>query len=117
MRKFVVTVEDKKYQVMVEEVGGAPAASSQAAPQAAAPASQPASVNVDGESIAAPLSGTILSVKVSVGDRVTAGTVVATLEALKLENEVPATGEGTVKAVLVSPGQTVSTGDPLIVLE
>lgn len=116
MRKFVVTVEDKKYQVMVEEVGGAPAAQSQAAPQAA-PASQAAPVNVDGESIQAPLSGTILSVKVSVGDRVTAGTVVATLEALKLENEVPATGEGTVKAVLVSPGQTVSTGDPLIVLE
>ena len=116
MRKFVVTVEDKKYQVMVEEVGGAPAAPSQAAPQSA-PASQAAPVNVDGESIQAPLSGTILSVKVSVGDRVTAGTVVATLEALKLENEVPATGEGTVKAVLVSPGQTVSTGDPLIVLE
>ena len=116
MRKFVVTVEDKKYQVMVEEVGGAPAASSQAAPQEV-PASQAPPVNVDGESIKAPLSGTILSVKVSVGDRVTAGTVVATLEALKLENEVPATGEGTVKAVLVSPGQTVSTGDPLIVLE
>ena len=115
MRKFVVTVEDKKYQVMVEEVGGAQAPAK--AQAQAAPAPQAAPANVEGESIKAPLAGTILSVKVSVGDQVTPGTVVATLEALKLENEVPATQSGTVKAVLVSPGQTVSTGDPLVVLE
>lgn len=117
MRKFVVTVEDQKYQVMVEEVGGAQAPAPSQNKTEAAPAAEAQPVNVEGESIKAPLAGTILSVKVSVGDKITAGTVVATLEALKLENEVPATGEGTVKAVLVSPGQTVSTGDPLIVLE
>jgi biotin carboxyl carrier protein len=116
MRKFVVTVEDEKYQVMVEEVGGAQQ-NAPSKPEVPGPAPQAAPANVDGQSIKAPLAGTILSVKVNVGDQVTAGTVVATLEALKLENEVPATQAGTVKAVLVSPGQTVSTGDPLVVLE
>ena len=46
-----------------------------------------------------------------------AGTVLVTLEALKLENEVPSPRAGVVKAVLVTPGQTVSTGDPLVELE
>lgn len=115
MRKFVVTVEDQKYQVMVEEVGGAPKVATEAPVEEQTVKAAP--VNVEGETINAPLAGTILSVKVDVGDQITAGTVVATLEALKLENEVPSTVAGTVKAVLVKPGQAVSTGDPLVVLE
>ena len=112
MRQFVVTVEDKKYQVSVEEVGETKASLNQSA-QAPAPAPK----KVEGETVKAPLAGTILSVKVHVGDKVELGTVLLTLEALKLENEVPASNSGTVKEILVTPGQTVSTGEPLVILE
>jgi len=118
MRKFIVTVKDKKYEVSVEEVGGQPqeAAAEPVEVKAEAPeVQQPATSG--GEAVKAPLAGTILSVKVNVGDKVEAGTVLATLEALKLENEVPSPRAGVVKAVLVTPGQTVSTGDPLVELE
>ncbi len=110
MRQFVVTVEDKKYQVSVEEVGETKASINQSA-------QAPAPKKVEGETVKAPLAGTILSVKVHVGDKVELGTVLLTLEALKLENEVPASNSGTVKEILVTPGQTVSTGEPLIILE
>lgn len=116
MRKFIVTVKDKKYEVSVEEVGGQPQeAAAEPVEVKAAEVQQPATSG--GEAVKAPLAGTILSVKVNVGDKVEAGTVLVTLEALKLENEVPSPRAGVVKAVLVTPGQTVSTGDPLVELE
>jgi biotin carboxyl carrier protein len=100
MRQFVVTVEDKKYQVSVEEVGETKASINQSA-------QAPAPKKVEGETVKAPLAGTILSVKVHVGDKVELGTVLLTLES----------NSGTVKEILVTPGQTVSTGEPLIILE
>ena len=51
------------------------------------------------------------------GDTVTAGQAVGVLEAMKMENHVNAERAGTVKEVKVAPGQTVSGGDLLVVLE
>ena len=58
----------------------------------------------------------ILDVKVKVGDTVKAGTVLCVLEAMKMENEIPAPKDGKVAQVVVTKGATVGAGDTLVVL-
>ncbi|WP_297071735.1 biotin/lipoyl-containing protein, partial [Thermococcus sp.] len=58
-----------------------------------------------------------LRVLVGEGDRVEAGQGLLTLEAMKMENEIPAPKNGTIKKILIKKGDTVNTGDPLIEIE
>ena len=62
------------------------------------------------------MPGTVLAVKAPVGTAVKAGDVVVVLEAMKMENDIVAPADGTVKQVLVSKGSTVNTDDVLAVL-
>ncbi len=64
-----------------------------------------------------PLPGTVLGVKVAVGDTVTAGQTLLVLEAMKMENNIDADRGGVVKEILVQQGATVMEGDNLIVIE
>ncbi|WP_037351167.1 biotin/lipoyl-containing protein, partial [Selenomonas sp. FOBRC9] len=64
--------------------------------------------------IAAPMPGKIIDVKVSVGQAVKAGDTLLILEAMKMQNEIPAVSDGTVSAISVSAGQSVKAGDPLV---
>ncbi len=96
----------------------APAPASVAAPAPAAPAAPaPApAAPVAGETVAAPMPGTILKVNVAQGQAVNAGDVLCILEAMKMENEIKAPKAGTVAQVLVSKGASVDTGSALVVL-
>ena len=122
MRKFNITVNGKTYEVDVEEVGGVQAPVAPApAPAAAAPAAKPAapaapkSAPVAGaKQVTAPMPGTIVSVKVNVGDTVKADTLVAVLEAMKMENEIFAGVEGTVAGISASAGDSVNSGDVIV---
>lgn len=69
-----------------------------------------------GKSVKAPMPGSVLEVKVSVGDEVKEGDVLLVLEAMKMENELTASQAGSVSEVLVKKGDTVNSGDPLVVL-
>ena len=64
----------------------------------------------------APMPGTVLEVKVSVGQAVQAGETVVVLEAMKMENEIPAPVAGTVTGILVQKGATVDTDAVLVTL-
>lgn len=68
------------------------------------------------KTLIAPISGKVLDVKVKVGETIKKHQVVAIIEAMKLENEVPATAEGIVKEVKVNNGDSVNNSDVLIVL-
>ena len=91
------------------------AATDAAAP---APAAAPAApvVTGAGEPVTAPMPGTILKVNVTQGQAVKAGTVLCSLEAMKMENEIMTSKDGTVTQVLVSKGSAVDTGAPLVVI-
>lgn len=121
MRKFNITVNGKSYEVDVEEIGGvqapapvaAPAAAVAAAPKAAPSAPKAAPV-AGAKQVTAPMPGTIVSVKVNVGDKVESGTLVAVLEAMKMENEIFAGVDGTVAGISVSAGDSVNSGDVIV---
>lgn len=114
MKRYNITVNGTAYDVTVEEAeGGAPVAAAPAAPKAAPkPAAAPkAAAGAAGNvKITAPMPGTIVEVKAKVGDPVKNGTVIAVLEAMKMENDVVADRDGTIASINVSKGESVSTG-------
>ena len=67
--------------------------------------------------LVAPMPGLIVRVNAQVGDRVKPGQGIVVMEAMKMENELRAQAEGTVKNVLVAPGAAVEKGTVLIELE
>ncbi len=75
-----------------------------------------ANVNTN-NAVKAPLPGTIVEVKVAVGDEVQPGDVVVVLEAMKMANNLEAEKGGKVTAVLVQAGQSVMEDDALVVIE
>jgi biotin carboxyl carrier protein len=68
-------------------------------------------------SLVAPMPGGVVLVGVAVGDHVATGTVLVTLEAMKMEHVVRAPTAGTVRDVRVAVGDQVDTGDVLVVIE
>lgn len=64
----------------------------------------------------APLTGVVVALTVEPGDRVAAGTEVATIEALKMQHAVVSPRPGVVQAVLAAPGDTVAEGDAIVSL-
>jgi pyruvate carboxylase subunit B len=63
------------------------------------------------------MPGTIVDVVVKVGDKVKAGDPVLVIEAMKMENEVPAPIAGTIKAVNVAKGDSVNPDEALVEIE
>ena len=126
--KYVVTMNGKKYEVEVERMSAfhmltreeiasgvstpvqpvaAPAPKAAATPApAAAPAAKAAP---GGTSVTSPMPGSVLGVKVNVGDKVSAGQTMFVLEAMKMENEIVAPVDGTVASINVKTGDTVDT--------
>jgi biotin carboxyl carrier protein len=85
-------------------------------PAPAAPPVQSAPVSA-AEAITAPLPGKILTVAVKPGDVVSRGDELCVIEAMKMGNSIRAQRDGTVAEVLVAPGQTVSFGVTLLLLQ
>ncbi|MBO6105182.1 MAG: sodium-extruding oxaloacetate decarboxylase subunit alpha [Methanobrevibacter sp.] len=67
--------------------------------------------------LTASMQGMVLKIKVNTGDKVQKGTVVAVLEAMKMENDIYAEEEGIVEQIFVEEGDTVSAGDNLMLIK
>ncbi|AEA27403.1 acetyl/propionyl/methylcrotonyl-CoA carboxylase subunit alpha [Pseudonocardia benzenivorans] len=63
-----------------------------------------------GDSVTAPMQGTIIKVAVSDGDTVSAGDLVVVLEAMKMENPVTAHKDGTITGLSADTGSSVTQG-------
>lgn len=127
--KYIVTINDKNYEVEVErgqativkttQVAAAPIQEVVPVPAVpAAPAAPAAHVStVAGELIKAPMPGSILDIKVQQGASVKKGDVLIILEAMKMESEIVAPRDGVVAQIIVAKGASVSTGDILLALQ
>jgi len=67
--------------------------------------------------IRAVMPGKVTTVLKAVGDEVEAGAGLLVIEAMKMENEIPAPRKGTVASILKAPGEAVEAGALLVVLE
>ena len=143
LRTFNVFVDDDYFEVGVDSIDGAPMinyvqpmpgmapaysapAAAPVAPAAAAPAKAPAAkapaaapapaAAVEGTPLTAPMPGMIISYEKNVGDAITEGDTVVILEAMKMENALPAPASGTIKAINFSSGDSVAKGAVLCVI-
>lgn len=97
--KPVISTKD---EVRVEKSTAAPA-----------PAAKPAG---PGTKVESPLPGVIIEISVKEGQAVKQGQKVAVLEAMKMENEIAATVDGTVTAIHVNKGDSVLEGAPIVTI-
>ena len=109
-----VTINGKTYKVELEKEE-APAAAAVRRPAAAAASAAAAPAGL--MTVKSPLPGSIVKVLVKAGQAVKKGDVLLTMESMKMENNVAAEADGTVKAVYVEPGKTVMQDDKLLDLE
>jgi len=144
-RTFNVFVEGEYFEVGVDEVGGSPVityAAPQAAPAvvpapvsaapapaatakpAAKPEAKPApepkeepATSGSGTSVTAPMPGMVIKYGKNVGDSINEGETIVVIEAMKMENALPAPASGVVKAINFSSGDSVAKGDILAVIE
>lgn len=131
LRKFKISIDGQEYLVEMEEIGGVPQPAAPvapaapvpaaepvqaAAPEAQAPAAAPAapSAPAGADALTAPMPGAILKILVNVGDAVKQNQPLMILEAMKMENEIVASNNGTVTGIHVQQGDVVNPGDPLI---
>ncbi|HTY19236.1 MAG TPA: biotin/lipoyl-containing protein [Myxococcota bacterium] len=67
--------------------------------------------------VEAEMPGKVVKINVAVGSEVREGQGVVILEAMKMENEIPAPVDGVLREVAVTEGQTVEGGQLLFVVE
>ena len=141
---YKVTVNGNAYEVGVEEISGGPevrtvqsvpptsvaasastaaAAGQPAAPKAAPATDIPAAPKVaslpdvpaaEVLNVMAPLPGTVISIGVSVGDKVKANQLLLIFEAMKMENELVAPRDGTITRIYVAKGDILESGKPVV---
>lgn len=125
--KYEVFLNNKKYEIEVDECSvaltgvstvSAPVAAPAAPVAPAAPAAAPvaSAPSAEGTTVASPMPGTILAINVTNGQSVRSGEVLIVLEAMKMENDIVAPCDGIVKQVLVSKGSTVDTDQVLVII-
>jgi biotin carboxyl carrier protein len=110
MKKYKVIANGVEYEVQIELISDddAQVKKTEKEPEKTAPSGAAGAVK-------APLTGTVTTVNVKAGDAVKKGQVLMILEAMKMENEILALSDCTVKEVLVSAGKQVEAGDTLCV--
>lgn len=104
---FHVAIDKKKTTPSIKPA--APKAAAAAAPRAAQPAGSVV--------VKSPLPGSIVKVVAAAGQSVKKGDLLLTMESMKMENQVTSEYEGTIKSVLVQPGQNVMQDDKLVEIE
>lgn len=135
--KYVVTLNGKDYEVEVsggsaEVLSVSPAGTAAPAPsvpapvRAAAPAPAPVAAPVappapaptaaSGTKVLAPMPGTVLKLMVKQGEKVASGQVLLVLEAMKMENEIFASCDGTVTSIVVQAGSSVNSNDLMVTI-
>ena len=103
---YRVLLQGQVYDVHVEDEGARRVSRARRARRAA-----------EGEDIIrSPIPGLIFDVPAMEGQEVKKGDILVIVEAMKMENELRAPRDATVKATFVAPGDAVDKGTPLVTL-
>ena len=116
MRKFVVTIDGKSYEVGVEEIGAdQTVVNTVAAPVAAPVAAAPVATPANGEKVVSPFPGLIKKFLVNEGDTVKKDQPILILEAMKMDNDITSPCDGKV-SFKTAVGNNVDTNALLAVI-
>ena len=112
------SVDGKEYTTNVEHAPLARGSTSTTtfAPPIQQPSTTQPNVAAKPGQVVAPMPGIVTAIKVKAGDSVAAGTTVAVIEAMKMENNITSHHAGTVNEVFVQAGQEVSNNQILVSL-
>jgi oxaloacetate decarboxylase alpha subunit len=117
VESYRVSVNGTEYDVVVgpgnADISQVTPAS--ALPAAAAPAAAPAAV-AGGTEVRAPLSGVVIEVLVSVGQKVNEGDPIIMLEAMKMETEIRANASGTIQSIAIKKGDSIQSDQSLMTI-
>ncbi len=142
MSKYEITINDKTFVVEVGDVSTSPVqiivdgeqktvvfkeadtpsitpVPVASAPSEPAPEPEPAAIvepvsAAEGQVVPAPMPGKILSITVKLGDSVSEGDTICTLEAMKMEMPISSTSSGIVQGIHVQVGETVGHDAPMV---
>ena len=117
MKVYKIKVNGKTYKVELEAMEEVANTSAPVAEKKVEEAPKAAPTAGDGNKVLSPIQGTVLDVKVKVGDKVKKGQTVCVVEAMKLENDVVSEFEGEVTEILVSKGSNVTSKAPLMIVK
>ena len=122
IKLYKIKIGEKVYEVELEEVNEKEGKIEAAKPEnikeekAEKPENKVTGQATGSVIVEAPMQGLVISVDVSLGQKVKAGETLILLEAMKMENPIVAPVDGTVEGIHISKGDTVETGALLISL-
>ena len=122
IKLYKIKIGEKVYEVELEEVNEKEGKIEAAKPEnikeekAEKPENKVTGQATGSVKVEAPMQGLVISVDVSLGQKVKAGETLILLEAMKMENPIVAPVDGTVEKIHISKGDTVETGALLISL-
>lgn len=110
--EFLIEIEGEEYNVKVEPKGGYMDISQMG--KGGKSAGPPK--DIEG-GVPSPMQGMIVKLKVSEGDQVAEGDVLAVLEAMKMQNDITSPRGGKVEKIFISEGKTIEAGKILMVIK
>ena len=118
-RHFTAEVDGRRFEVVLIHARARPARAARRRPAARGRTGRARGrrPGASGNALVTPMQGTVLRVLVEAGQAVSAGDVVAIVEAMKMENEVAAHRDGTITELRATEGGSVAAGDVLAVIE
>ncbi|MBI5902431.1 MAG: pyruvate carboxylase subunit B, partial [Deltaproteobacteria bacterium] len=115
-RPFFISIDNHLEEVMIESLTEViPTTAGEIERPSITQSSRP-KARKEGD-VTTPIPGKVISIKAAVGDRVSEGDTVLTVEAMKMENEVHTPINGVVKKILVKIGDSVNPDETLIEVE
>ncbi len=114
---YDVKVNDETFKISIADLlsPSVQSASSVAAAATSVPAE--GGTTAGAGPVKAAMPGTVMTIKMKIGDAVKVGDILLTLETMKMENPIKSNRAGKIKEISVQPGKFVNVGDTLVVIE
>ena len=113
---YTVEVAGRRFDVTVIGPSGAVENGTQTQRRARSQRERGSAATSSDDVLTSPMQGTVLKVAIEPGAQVEEGSLIAIIEAMKMENEITAHKSGTIAEIHIAPGAAVGAGEPIVVI-